>query len=465
MGTRLSIFIVGIILARLLSPSDFGLVAMLGVFFGISSSLVDSGFTNALIREKEITVKDKNTVFSINLIISIVLYILLWFGAPAIAVFFDQPQLLWLTRIMGLEIIFKALSIVQRAVLMQSLRFKLLSAIDVGVSILTGVIAIVLAYRGMGVWALAIKFFLSSLLVSIIFFWVNPWFPSGFINRNSFDRLFGFGSKLLFTGLLNIFYSNIYNLIIGKFFPPAVLGFYNRAYAFTSQTTSTVLISLGQVTYPILSKTRDDPKRMKAAYRKIIMTITFINFPLATILGFVAKPFILVLLGEKWIETVPFMHLLCISALVTHLSAINKNLFKVIGRSDIFLKISVINKIFTTIAIVIGFQFGIWGLVMGSVISQYADVYLSMYYSSKYIEYPFMEQFKDIFPIGLLLLPLILVMIALMYIDFNSNLLKLFTMVTLGGGAYLLSAYLSKSLALSQINELILPFIKKRVLF
>jgi len=462
LGTRLSIFVVGVILARLLTPADFGLVAMLGIFFAVSSSLVDSGFTTALIREKVISETDKNTVFNINLIVSIIMYLALWIGSPIIARFFNQPQLLWLTRIMGLDIIFKALCIVQRAVLMHSLKFKLLSAIDVGVSILTGVIAIYMAYTGLGVWALAIKYFLSSLFIFILFFWLNPWKPSGFINRDSFNRLFGFGSKLLLTGLLNTIYSNIYNLVIGKFFSPAILGFYNRAYSFTSQTISTVLIALQQVTYPILSKTQDNAKRLKSAYRKIIIAITFINFPLTTMLAFTAKPLILLLLGEKWIDTVPYLQLLCISALVTHLSSINQNLFKVIGRSDIFLKISVITKIFTSVAIIIGFQFGIWGLVIGSIISQYFEVFLGMYYSSKQIDYPLSEQFKDIVPVGILLLPLLLVMLAMTHLNLKSDLLTLLIMVILGGGAYLLSAFLSKSLALSQINELILPYIKDK---
>ena len=335
MGTRFSIFVVGIILARLLTPQDFGLVAMLGVFFAISGSLVDSGFTQALIREKEITEKDKSTTFYINIIISIILYVILWFSSPMIARFFGQPELLWLTRVMSLDIIFRALSIVQRATFMQSLRFKLLSAIDISASILTGIIAIFLAYKGFGVWALAIKYFLFSLFVSITFYVVNPWFPSGFIDKDSFKRLFGFGSKLMLTGLLNTFFNNIYNLVIGRFFSPAILGFYNRAFTFTSQTVSSVLIALQQVTYPILSKTRENPLRLKEAYRKIIMSITFVNFPLATFMILGAEPLILLLLGEKWAGTIPFLQLLSVSVLVSHISAINQNLLKVSGRSDL----------------------------------------------------------------------------------------------------------------------------------
>ena len=460
-GTRFSIFVVSIILARLLTPADFGLIALLAVFFSISASLVDSGFTLALIREKTITQTDKTTVFYINIIISIVLYILLWFGAPAIASFFDQPQLIWLARIMGLDMIFKAISIVQRAVFTHSLRFKLLSKIDIGVSILTGIIAIFMAYKGLGVWALAIKYFLSSLFVSIIFFIVNPWLPSGFINKNSFDRLFGFGSKLLATGMINMFFNNIYNLVIGKMFSPAILGFYDRAMNFYNQSISTVLIAVQQVTYPILSKVQDDPKRLKLAHQKLINVNAFINFPIATILFFTAEPFIVVLLGDKWLETIPFLQLVSLSGLIAHLGSINNNLFKVIGRSDLFLKISVISKIITVVAIVIGIQYGIWGLVIGSVISQYITTFIAMYFITQHMEYSLFEQLKDFMRSILILVPMIIISIFLFYTDFNSDLLKLLTMGLAGISVYILTAYLSRSLELNQIVELLKPLLNK----
>jgi len=461
LGTRLSIFVVSIVLARLLTPADFGLIALLAVFFSISASLVDSGFTLALIREKTISQVDKTTVFYINIFISIFLYIILWFAAPYIASFFDQPQLIWLTRIMGLDIIFKAISIVQRAVFMQGLRFKLLSLIDISVSILTGLIAIFMAYKGMGVWALAIKYFLSSLFVSIIFFIINPWLPSGFINKNSFDRLFGFGSKLLATGMINMFFNNIYNLVIGKMFSATILGFYDRAMNFYNQSISTVLISVQQVTYPILSKVQDDPKRLKLAHQKLININAFINFPIATLLFFTAEPIIVVLLGEKWLETIPFLQLLSLTGLIAHLGSINNNLFKVIGRSDLFLKISVISKIITVLAIVIGIQFGIWGLVIGSIISQYFTAFIVMYIITKHIEYSFLEQIKDFLRSILLLIPMITISLLLFYTDFSSDLLKMLIMGSVGILVYILTAHLSKSLEFTQIIELLKPLVSK----
>jgi O-antigen/teichoic acid export membrane protein len=284
----------------------------------------------------------------------------------------------------------------------------------------------------------------------------------GFINKESFKRLFGFGSKLMITGLLDTVYNNIYNLIIGKFFSPATLGFYNRAYTFSGQTASGISIALQQVTYPILSKTRDEPERLKSAYRKIVMSITFINFPIIAGLALIAGPLIEVLLGEKWMPVVPYLQVLCLSAFVGHLSSINQNLLKVLGRSDLFLKISLINKGLATIAIIIGLQFGIWGLLIGSVISQYLAVYISMYYTSKFISYPFIEQINDVLPIAIVLLPMLLVLWIFMKLGTAFPIIQLSSMVIIGAAIYFLTAYLCKSTALSQINELIQTYIRNR---
>ncbi len=462
LGTRFSIFVVSIVLARLLTPADFGLIAMLSVFFAISSSLVESGFTHALIREKTISEVDKSTVFFINLIMSLLMYTILWFSSPYIANFFKQPELLWLARVMGIDILLKSLIIVQRAVFMQSLRFKLLSSVDIGVSIITGIAAVFLAYSGLGVWSLAIKYFLSSLFVSIIFFIINPWLPSSFINKDSFNRLFGFGSKLLITGLINTFYNNIYNLTIGKFFSADILGFYNRASLLVNQSITTISMALGQVTYPILSKTKDDEIRLIEGHKKIVNVVTFINIPISVILAFSAKPLVLVLLGEKWAETIPFVQLLSISAIVTHLISLNKNLLRVIGRSDLYLRTSVISKVLTTIAVIIGIQFGIWGLVISSVIAIYLEVLVSMFFTSKFFEYKLSHQFRDLFSTYLLMIPLVIVLVITRNLDLNSNLLNLIVMVLTGIIIYAGTAYLFNSIALNQIKEVLLPYLKNR---
>jgi teichuronic acid exporter len=461
-GTRLVILVVGIVLARILSPEDFGLIAMLGVFFAVSSSLVESGFTQALLREKTISEFDKSTAFYINISIAIVLYILLWISAPYISLFFKQPLLENLVKVMGIDLIFKSLSIVQRAVLMQQLRFKLLSAIDISVSILTGIIAILLAYNGFGVWALAIKYFLFSLFVTIAFWIKNPWFPKTFINRDSYNRLFGFGIKLVTTGLINTFYRNIYNLVIGKVFLPATLGLYDRAFMLANQVSSSIYVALGQVIYPILSKTLDDKERFKSAYRKIVISITFVNFPLTTFMVFAAEPIVIIILGDKWTGAVPFLQLLSISYFIGHISSISQDLYKILGKPEIYLKFSIINKAIVTIAILPGLYFGIWWLIAGTVFAQYIEAFMAMYFTSKEMNYTIKEQMADLLPVSILLIPMILIYISILALNLDSLVLEFILMVLFGFSAYILTAYLLKSNAFLQIREIVIPHLKSK---
>ena len=451
-GTRASIFIVGIILARLLTPEDFGLIAMLAIFFSISSSLVESGFTHALIRESEISEDDKTTVFYINVVTSVLLYILLWFSSPSIASFFNQPELVWLTRVMALDILFRSLIIVQRAVLTQSLKFKLLSSINISISVATGVIAIFFAYNGFGVWALAIKYFLSSLLTAIIIFVVNPWFPKGKFNKDSFNRLFGFGSKLMITGIFNITFYNIYNIVIGKLFSPAILGFYNMSFNLSRQPVTTVLIALQQVTYPILSKTKDNLNHLKLSHQRILKLFTFINTPLILILAFTAEPLVKTMLGEKWINSVPFLQLLCISAFALHINALSKDILKILGKGNLYMKISIFSKFVTIIAIVIGYQFGIWGLIVGSIIAEIIEAVVSMSFIANHIKYSFKHQIKDILRIILLSVPLATMLYFLNTMNFNNDVIKLLTMGFVGLITYLSTTFLSNS---DELNEVL----------
>lgn len=461
MGTRFSIFVTGIILARLLSPAEFGLIAILSVFFAISTAFVESGFGSALIREKVITEQAKSTVFFVNLIISFLLYSALWFASPSISRFFNQPELLWLARFMGLEIIFHAFGIVQRSVLTHNLRFKLLASVEIIVSIVAGVIAILLAYRGMGVWALALKFVLSGFFKSLLLWGINPWKPKYFIHKSSFSYLFGFGSKLLLTGLLDRVFNNIYDLIIGKLYSPALLGLYNRAFSLSGQLVQLFLTPLLQVTYPSLSKTKEDPVRLKGAFKRIVASMSFVNFPLSVLLIFSAEPLILLLLGEKWEGAIPFLQILAAGALVEHISSINANLYKVIRRSDLVLKLSVINKIIICLAIIVGIQFGIWGLITGMVISKYIGMTVAMLLTSKNFHYTISEQIKDILPVILNAIPMAGMLMLILHFRIESNFLNLAVMGIFGGGTYVLTAFLSKSTAYREINHLLVPFIRK----
>lgn len=398
LGSSTANFIVTIVLARLLSPEDFGLVAMVMVFFEFSSVFVESGFSTALIREKEISEVDKSTTFIFNFISALFFYGILFVSAPAIAAFFNQEILVWIVRIMGLNLIFNAFSIIQRTSLIQQVHFKTQTKIRFFTTTLSGLLAIVLAYQGWGVWSLVVRFVIMDLLDSVLLWAMNRWRPSAGFSKTSFKKLFGFGSKILAAAVLDKFYTHIYKLLIGKFFTAATLGFYTQANNFTNMVINTLFRTIHNVTYPVLSKLQDDTEKLKAGYRKILKLSSFVIIPALVTLGVLAEPVLIALVGEKWLPSAPMLQLLCLSGLTYHFSTINLNMLLVLGRSDLGLKLEVIKKVNITIAIITGIQFGIYGLIIGEVITSYLNLLINAYYSDKFLHYSIREQFKDIFP-------------------------------------------------------------------
>ncbi len=391
-------FIVTILLARLLSPEDFGLVAMVLVFFEFSSVFVESGFSAALIREKEISEIDKSTTFIFNLVAAIILYGILFVSAPAIAAFFNQEILVWIVRIMGLNLLFNAFSIIQHATLIQQVHFKTQTKIRFLTTALSGTCAIVLAYQGFGVWSLVVRFVLSDLMDATLLWILTRWTPKAQFSWVSFKRLFGFGSKILAAAILDKFFTHIYKLLIGKFFSAATLGFYTQANTFTNMVINTLFRTIHNVTYPVLAKLQDEREKLKAGYRKILKLTSFVIVPALVILGVLAEPVLVTLVGEKWLPSVPMLQLLCLSGLTYHFSSINLNMLLVLGRSDLSLKLEVMKKINITIAIFIGLKFGIYGLIIGEVISSYINLIINAYYSDRFLHYSIQDQVKDIFP-------------------------------------------------------------------
>jgi teichuronic acid exporter len=453
-GLKSVTLIVNIVLARLLVPEDFGLVAMLMIFFAVSQSFVESGFSQALIREKELTEKDKATTFYLNVIIAVVCYLLLWIAAPKIASFYNNEKLIALTRFMGLSIVFQSFYIVQQATLTHALNFKKITIVSLTASVLSSVIAVVMAYQNLGVWALAVKYVSFSLIAAILFYVVNPWYPRASFSRQSYHRLFGFGSKLLLSGLLDTFYQNIYNLIIGKYYSAATLGYYAQAKMYVDQATQTSTSTLQTVTYPILSQTKDDLERLRSSHKRIIMASSYIIFPMTIGLAVLAEPLIMTFVGEKWKGAIPLVQILCVSEILYHLHAINLNLLKVMGRSDLFLKLEVIKKINTTIAILIGIKFGLWGLLIGSVVNSYVALFINMYYTHRLVQYSYREQIADLLPVALHTLPMLLVLYLFVNYITLPHMVMLIIGLLLGVISYFGFTYVIKSRALVYIVEL-----------
>ena len=304
-------FFIGIVLARLLSPSDFGMIGMLTIFLSISQIFVDCGFSNALIREKEVTDKDYGTAFSINFLISLGCFVILFFAAPFVADFYQLPELCPVMRVVSLSLVINALFTVHKAKLSRAVDFKTQSKASFGAALLSGILGVTLAYCGFGVWSLVWQTVLNSVLNLVIFSVLLRWFPKPCFNKDSFHSLFSFGSKLLVSSLIHSVYTNLYNIVIGKKFSAANLGFYTRAdhlVAFPSQNVASIL---SRVTYPILSKLQEDNNKLLDVYKKYLQLACFVIFPLMIGFCVLAKPTVILLLGEKWLASVLLLQILC----------------------------------------------------------------------------------------------------------------------------------------------------------
>ncbi|WP_277585653.1 lipopolysaccharide biosynthesis protein [Psychrobacillus antarcticus] len=394
-------FIIQIVLARLLVPEHFGVFGMILVFIAISNSIVDSGFTQALIRDQQTTQEDYSTVFFFNLGISMILYGILFISSKGISIFFEEPQLIEIIRVLSIVIIINAFAIIQRVMLMKKIDFRTITKISVISSVISGTITIIVAVLGFGVWSLVVNMISLQLIQTLLLIIYNRWMPSFIFNYQSFKRFFSFGSKLLLSGLIDTFYNNLYFLIIGKFFSITQLGYYTNAVKVRDLASQSLASTVQRVTYPVLSSIQDDEKRLELGFKKIIKLSAFINFPLLIGLAAIGNPIFLILFGEKWIPSVIYFQLLCFAGMLYPLHAINLNILQVKGRSDLFLRLEIIKKGLLTILIVLSFLFklGIIGLICAAVISSYLSLLINMYYSAREISYSTKEQLKDLLPI------------------------------------------------------------------
>lgn len=364
-------FLVGLVLARLLTPEEYGIMAMIAIFIAISNSIIDSGFSNALIRKTRIERVDYSTVFYFNLTVSILIYALLYLAAPTISVFFKEPVLLAVIRIIGWVLIINALAIIPRTQFVRNVDFKTQTKVSLISSISSGVIGIGMALGGMGVWSLVGQQLFRQFL-NTLFLWVySKWHPVWEFSMKSFKELFGFGSKLLLSGLLDTIYKNIYYIVIGRFYTSAQLGQYTRAEQFNMIFSSNLTSVVQRVSYPVLSSIQEEPERLREAYRKVIKITMLITFACMLGLAAVAKPLILILIGEKWLPAVYFLQIICFSGILYPLHAINLNILQVKGRSDLFLKLEIIKKIIAVGPIVVGIAYGIEYMLWGSVLTSF----------------------------------------------------------------------------------------------
>lgn len=462
-GQQILQVIIFIVLARLLTPEDFGLVAMLMIFFAVAQSFIDSGMGQALIREDEITDQDRSTVFWFNLILSVAFYGLLYISAPLIANFYEQPELIELTRVMGLTVIFFGIAIVQRSEMTQSLEFKKQAYAQVPSVLIAGIVSITMAYMDYGVWALVAQYLLVALVSSTALWILRPAAIHLRFDKESFKRLFSFGYKLLLSGLIHTVYQHIYKLVIGKFFAASTLGFYTQAKKMQELASQNLVGVIQKVSYPLLAKTKDDPVRLKNGYRKVVQSSSFIIFPSILLLMVFAEPLMRYVLGVQWLPAAPFLQILCLSGMLYHLHSINLNILMVVGRSDLFLKLEIIKKTNVTIAIIVGLQFGIYGLLIGQVISSYIALLINTWYTAKFLNYSILEQSKDVLQVLVLAVPMIAFMATLSFFLPVQSLLTLIVYLMLAAVVYVGSNLLYRSEIVNIILEMSAPFLPKKI--
>lgn len=455
-------FLVGIVLARLLAPAEFGLIGMITVFIAVSESFINSGFSQALIRKKNCTETDYSTVFYFNLLTGILFFIILFFSGPLISSFFKEPQLNLLVKVLAFVLIIDSLTMIQRTTLTKRIDFKLQARISV-ISVLTGgAVGIWMAYAGYGVWSLVFKTLSQRAMNSLLLWAWNRWRPLMVFSIQSFRELFAFGSRLLVSGLIDTLYRNIYYLVIGKYFSAQELGYYTRAKQFNDLPSANLNGIMSRVTFPVLSQLQDDPAKLKAGYKKMIKSIMLISMVLMAGLAAAAEPMIITLIGEKWRPAIIYLQLLTFVGMMYPLHALNLNMLQVQGRSDLFLRLEIIKKLIAIPTIIIGIFFGIKIMILGMWMNTLIAYYLNSYWSGRMINYPMREQVNDIMPgFGIALTMGAVVMLAgwLLPVSF---LVKLIIQLILGALLSLLLCELFKPEAYLELRQIVLKNLLKR---
>jgi O-antigen/teichoic acid export membrane protein len=391
-------FVLSIVLARLLQPEEYGVVALLSIFIAIASVFVQSSFSTALIQKKKADNCDFSSVFFLSLFVAFSLYFLLYVSAPMIAGFYGNEIICPVIRVLAITLFFGAINSVQMASVSRTMQFKRYFLSSMGGIIGSGIISVVLAYKGYGVWSLVAQQLINNMLVTMILWFTVKWRPSLLFSLHKIRELFSFGWKLLVSALLDTIFRNLYGLVIGKLYDADRLGFFNRGQQFPAVIASSLDGSIQSVMLPALSSLQDDLASVKTLMRRSMMTSSYLLLPLMVGLASIAKPMVSVLLTDKWLPCVPFLQLACISYALYPIHTANLTAINAIGRSDVFLKLEVMKKIVTIILLIVSIPFGIYAMAIGQVISSIIATIINTYPNKKLLNYTYFEQIKDLLP-------------------------------------------------------------------
>ena len=398
-STILIQFISGIILARLLTPYDYGCIGMLAIFMSLAESFIDGGFGSALIQKKRPTQEDYSTIFFWNLGMASFLYLLLFISAPYIAHFYKIPLLCPVLRVQGIILFIYAFNIVQRNQLQKKMNFKILSIVTITTSLISLSVTIYMAYRGGGVWSLVAQHMLTAAIPAIVFWFYIKWRPMWIFSKKSFKELFGFGFYMFLTNLLNQFCNQIQGLLIGKLYSPATLGYYSKAQSTEKLSSTSVSQIMTQVTYPLYAEVQDDKVRLANMIRKITMTLSYITFPLMFVLLLCAKPLFVLLYSDRWLGSVPYFQILCIAGLAFSLQSVNHQSIAAIGKSRTMFAWTFVKRLIGLMFVLTGlYLYGMKGLMVGIVLNTWFSYFVNIYLVSKHIGYKWWKQLLDIMP-------------------------------------------------------------------
>lgn len=441
--TQVVHFVIGVILARILTPGDYGVVGMLTIFIAIANVFTDSGLSSALIQKKDRTDIDYSTIFYFNLLVAIFFYCLLFVTSPLIADFYNMPILKDVTRVVALSLIITGFTAVQSTRLRINLQFRKLSIITIYGMLVTGATGLVLAYNGFGVWALVIQTVVGNLFCSICIWHVSKWRPSLVFSKESFKSLWGIGSKLLGSSLINTLYNNMYTLVIGKYFSKEQVGYYNRGNQYALLPMQSVQDMAIKVNFPILSKIQDDDERLINAYKKLMTVPLYLLYPILVGLSVIAPYLIPVMIGDKWMPCVPILQVLSLAYMLSPLTHLNLNLLYVKGRTDLVLKLEFIKKPIAFLILFSSIPFGLIWMVVGKALYELVAFSINCYYTEKMYGYGELKQLKSLLPI----LCNCVVMATVIYVSmffFSSPELKLCAGIPTGMISYILYSVITK---------------------
>jgi len=460
-GTQGLQFIIQIILARLLLPSDYGILALVVIFITIANVFVQSGLSTSLIQKKVVDQVDYSSVLYISLGIAAILYSLLYLTAPLIGVFYDNDSLVLVLRVLALTLFPGAFNSIQNAIVSRTMQFKRLFYSSVGAGIVSGIVGIYLAYHDFGIWALVFQQLTNQICITLILWFTVKWRPTLQFSLERVKILYSFGWKLLVSSLIDTAYRDLRSLIIGKVYSPAMLGYYNRGQQFPQLIISNINGSIQSVMLPALAAQQDYTDRVKSMMRRSIVTSSFIVFPMMVGLAVVAEPLVLLLLTDKWLPSVPFIQIFCFSYALWPIHTANLQAINAMGRSDIFLKLEIFKKILGLTILAVALPFGVYVLALSEVASGIISSFVNAYPNKKLLNYGYGEQIKDILPSLILSLVMGVIVYLLLFLGL-SPLITMLLQIVVGALVYVGLALLFKLECFTYLVQTLLSLVKSK---